>query len=282
VNTMRQLILQSILAAAVIQAAPTGNLQAKTSSQSAVLYFRFGVEDGMEKEMAISYTNATGVTATLQMEVVDKDGKSIPVPYDAVNGGTATHTQLVTEVKPYAAGIYSTNAQSSPFRHGWLRVTSKPAGAITVSVHARYRRPGESEQHYYTLQALRPRPMQLIGPFDNGSLDQYLIANTGSQSDTVTLIARARDGVERCRANTSIRPGAFQKEAMNVLLPCTGNSRGMLEVRSSTGATAAMVFVLPSKGGTIPLHPAFVDATPSVDDQILDIVDRIKRSLGLN
>jgi len=279
---MRQFILQSILVAAVAQAAPTAKLQTANSSESAVLYFRFGLEDGFEKEMAISYQNVTSAPATLKLEMVNAKGTVIAVPYRSTLGGITNLTHITTEVQPYAAGIYATEAKSSAFRHGWLRVTSTPANAVSVSVHARYKRSDEGEQHHYTLQAVRPSVNQLIGPFDNGSRDHYLFANTGSENDMVTLIARTREGVEVCRGATTIRPGEFYKEEIRRLLPCTAGQRGMLEVRSTNGTTAAMVFVLPSGGDTIPLHPAAVQTSQSVDDQVREILARIRRSIGLN
>lgn len=278
---MNKLFLNTILAMAILNAAPTGNQFNGGSDDRAIVYFRFGFEKGYQKEMAISYTNTSGVQGEIAFEFRDHNGKITELPLKAEGGGVTRVMNVVSTVNPYQAGVFTTVSTGGPFQHGWLRVVTKPAGAITVTAHARSQAKGESMLHNYSLNALAAQRVQTMGPFDNGSEDQYLLANNGADLDKVTMIVRSRDGVEACRVTVDVPAARWYKVVIDQSLPCAAKSRGMLEVQSSTGRTVASVFVFPEAGGTIPLQPAQTAAAVNVEEQIMDIWERVKKSAGI-
>ncbi len=279
---MKKLFLNTILAMAVMNAAPTGNQVNGGSDDRAIPFFRFGYESGTQREMAISYTNTSGSTAEFAIEFRDNTGKITEIPLKATGGGVTRMKNFVTVLKPYGTGIVTTLSTGLPYQHGWLRVVTKPAGAVTVTALARSRRDGESELHNYTLNAQSNQRIQTIGPFDDGSEDQYLLANNGADLDKVTMIVRSRDGVEACRTTVDVPAARWYKVKISDSLPCAAKAQGILEVQSSTSRTVATVFVFPPAGGTIPLQPAqTAAAAPNVEEQLTDLWERLKKTAGI-
>ena len=118
--------------------------------------------------------------------------------------------------------------------------------------------------------------MHSIGPFDNGSLDQYLIANNSSEADQVTLIARTRAGDEMCRGSFKMQPASWYKVPLSESPPCLAGKLGALEVRSDRGNVAAMLFLMTTAGEAIPLHPG-----SSVEDTITEVWSQLKKRAGV-
>ena len=278
---MNKLFLNTILALAVMNAAPTGNQISGGSDDRVIPFYRFGYEKGLQREMAISYTNTTGVTGELAIEFRDHTGKITEIPFKTGDGGVTRLKNMVTTLKPYTAGVFTTLSTGLPYQQGWLRVVTKPAGAVTVTALARSRRDGESEMHNYTLYPLSGQRVQTMGPFDDGSEDQFLLANNGAELDKVTMIVRTRAGVEACRTTVDVPAAHWYKVAISQSLPCAAKSQGLLEVQSLNGRTVATIFVFPPSGGTIPMQPAQTAAATNVEEQLTDLWERLKKSSGL-
>lgn len=279
---MNKLFLNTILALAVMNAAPTGNQMNSGSDDRAIPFFRFGYESGIQREMAVSYTNTSGSTAEFAIEFRDNQGRITEIPLKATGGGVTRMKNFVTTLKPYGTGVVTTLSTGIPYQQGWLRVVTKPAGAVTVTALARSRRDGESELHNYNLVAQAGQRVQTMGPFDDGNEDQYLLANNGADLDKVTMIVRSREGVEACRTTVDVPAAYWYKVSIYKSLPCAAKSQGILEVQSANGRTVAMVFVFPSNGGNIPLQPAQVAAAaPNVEEQLTDLWERLKKTAGI-
>ena len=250
-------------------------LGAATANGQAILYFSFGNDGTSNRETAVAYRNTTGAPASLTLEVYDTTGRLLEVPYLAKDNGVARHSQVNQELPAYGSGVLATNAGTTSYRKDWMRIVSRPAGAIAVTAHSRSRSSNGALGHLFSLQPIPSRKVHSIGPFDNGSLDQYLIANNSSEADQVTLIARTRTGEEMCRGRFKMQPASWYKVALSDSLPCLAGKPGALEVRSDSGNVAAMLFLMTTAGDAIPVHPG-----ASSEDTITDVWSQLKKRAG--
>ncbi|MCX6607452.1 MAG: hypothetical protein NTV52_28230 [Acidobacteria bacterium] len=247
-------------------------LGAASASGQAVLYFSFGTDGASSREMVVAYRNTTDAPAALTLEVYDYEGRLMEVPYLADNNGVARLRRVTQELSAHGSGAVATNARGTSYQKGWMRIVSRPAGAIAVTVHSRSRDSNGTSAHLFSLQPIPNQQSFTIGPFDNASQDQYLIANNSSEADRVTLIGRSRTGGEVCRASFQIQPARWYKVAISDTLPCLAGKPGTLEVQSDHGNVAAMLFLINAAGGAIPVHP---------DANAGDIWSQLKKRAGV-
>lgn len=270
------------IALTALTATPATNITPTNFDAKSVLYFRFGVSGNAQKDMFVTFSNRTASPAKLTIEMYDADGKLIEVPYIAQDGGVTRLTRATVDVAPSGSGVMTTAGKNTKYQFGWLRVLSQPAGAVSVVAHGRTSTNGGPSELEYTLHAAAGSPVQMMGPFDNGSKDHFMLANNSTQADQVTLIARDRAGAEMCRASVEVGTAQYYKRAIVKHLPCMENKTGTLEARSASGATAALVFIYPDSGAAIPIEPqpAAVSSGATLEESLQDLLNRLKKTAG--
>jgi len=271
-----------LLALTTLTAAPVSNFDSANSSSRAILYFRFGTDGNEHNETAIAFNNATSGPAKVSFEMYNPNGQRVEVPYRAQGGGVTRLARATFDVPAHGSGVAVTSSKGFQVTRGWLRVISEPAGAVMVTVHGRTQMTGRSEETMYSIRPTLGAAVQTMGPFDNGTLDHFVLANNSSAADRVTLIARARNGAEMCRTAIDIGAAQYYKQFLASYLPCTAGKSTNLEVISETRATASMGFIYPKDGSAITVLPQTVESssTESLDSRLQDLFDRFRKTIG--
>ena len=275
---MNKLFLLQILALTAMTAAPAMNQVPAMPGAKVVMYFRVGVDSNEQHEMVLAYNNVTKSKAKVTFEIFSPGGQLTPIPYAAVGGGVTRLDRVVQECEPLASGVLTTSSKGDKLFRGWLRVTSEPAGAVTVLAHGRTAVGGAASELKFSLHPQVGRSVQIMGPFDDGTTDHFLVANNSTVADRLTLVARDRQGGEMCRAVMAIGAGQYYKQHLKNYLPCTAGKTATLEVQSDTGATAAMVFIYPASGAAIPVEPKAGNLT--LPEKVKDVIEELKRRVA--
>ena len=270
------------LALPVMQAAPTMDQQQSGRGSVAIPYFRCGVEADELQQMVLAYTNPTGTNAKVTFEVFDAAGKLLTIPYEGQDGAITRLTSATLDVSARGAGVIKTSAAGSKLQRGWLRITSNPPGAVAVTAHGWTTNGASPAKLVFTLHPNAGGTAQIMGPFTDGTTDQFLLANNGA-ADRVTLLARSRTGEEMCRATMQLQPGEFYKQPMKDHLPCTAGKTATLEVNSETGNTAALVLIFAKTGEIIPIEAQIAAGKPqpTLEEALQDLLQRIRKAAGL-
>lgn len=268
------------LALTALTAAPAINTAPASASSKAILYFRFGAVGTEQNDMVVSINNLTDASARLTLEMYNEKGELVEIPFSAANN-TVSRLPRATEVLgAHVSRIWVTSSQGEKFQRGWLRVISEPAGAFAVIVHGRTSINGGMSDQVFTLHQQTGGPVQYLSRFDNGALDHLVVANNSTAPDTMTLIARGGDGAEMCRATLPMKPAQYYKHYVKSYLPCTDGKAASLEVRSETGASAAMAFIYPTTGNAFALEPQAGSTEMKLEDKLTELYNKLKKSAG--
>jgi hypothetical protein len=279
---MTKLICSLTLALAAMQAAPTMNKEPLRRGELVVPYFRCGVDKDELQQMVLTYSNPTETNATVTFEVFDTAGRILEIPYEAQNNGVTRLTSPTLQVAARGSGIIKTSAAGSKLQRGWLRITSNPPGAVAVTAHAWTAVGANPAKLVFTLHPNAGGSLQIMGPFTDGSTDQFILANNG-EADHVTLLARARSGEEMCRATVQVKPGEFYKQVITEYLPCSAGKSATLEVQSESGNTAALVLLFVKSGEIIPIEARIAAGKPqpTLEQALQDLLQKIRKAAGL-
>jgi len=242
---MKSVFLYTILAAAILSAAPARN-DGAAYEERAIPFLAFGEFDDGRRDARINFSNNTNQAATLELEMYDRDGRAIEIPYEGDRGGVVWLKRHSTTVSANARRLFTTESRGSKGQWGWLRVISSPPGAITVHVEGLLRNEDRLLKEF-DIRAVAPKDSFVIGPFKDGRKDHYLLANTAPVTNRVTLIVRDRSGAVICSGQFDLPPAVSYKFPISNPGRCPATT-GVLEVRSEPGGVSAMILA-PRGGG---------------------------------
>lgn len=246
---MNKCFLSAILGMGILCGTPSGGIGA-AYDERAIPFLAFGESGDGRRDVKIHFRNNTNAPATLQLEMYDNQGQPFEIPFDGDQGGIVRLTRHVLTVSPNASQFFETASRGTPLQWGWLRVISSPPGAITVTAQG-FRENGMPGKREYEIETVVPKRSFQIVPLGRAEKEDYVVANTGAHTDRVTLITRNGNGVELCRLQAILSPGASNKARIGK--DCKVNG-GRLEVLSERGAIAAMVMSFTADGTVIPLY----------------------------
>jgi hypothetical protein len=204
--------------------------------------------------MDFQFVNSSALPATVTLTFFDSDGVPMAVPY-VQDGIESTATTLVETVAPGGVEFARTLFDAPDVQVGYAEVVSSIFYAITV-------------QSTFT-QVVPDRPLfrAFIPEDKNTNKGRFFLPSidTGSQTSSmavvsgvaqsVSYIARNRNGVELCNSGRPFLKGEHRAFIIRDMLPCLAGVDGIVEVVGSEGERIFGVGITAEDSGAFVTQP---------------------------
>ena len=194
--------------------------------------FRIFSLDGSAHDVRLDFFNQDGLGVPLELDLTDDEGDPL-----------GSFSSFSTSVQPDTALVVRAPA-TGPLKAGWAGMavdgsaeTRSPEGQ-EVGVTALITNGESFRAEIPGLPALQ-RQLRMI--FDNTKGFNTCVALTSigtNETQEVTMIARARDGTELCRASSSMEPLQHDPFCLADRLSCVPGNAGILDIMGDQGVAA--------------------------------------------